>query len=220
MTQLSESRPALLLFATGPLFACATSVFAALGISAVLLICTLCAAAATRFTAHAFPRAQFGASLVSATAVSATVAGALLVTLIVLGFSDIVAAFGAQIILAALAAALFGNKERGNEKKPVRSAANASAQIAAVGVACELIGHGTLLGDYELAFAGTTHGWLLHTGLPPLSLLATPAGALVVAALVLATTALLRSRAPMRNDAPTITEPRNGRRVRVTGHIS
>jgi hypothetical protein len=206
-----------LLLATGPLFACATSVFAALIIAAVLLACTLFAAAATRFPARNQadgPRKK-PAGFIIASIISATIVATMLIALITLGAGDIVAAFGAQMILTAFAAALLGSGAT-----PVKSALESGWQIAAVGIVCELIGHGTLLGDYELAFAGATHAWLLRTGLPPLSLLATPAGGLLVAALVMFVTARLRSRKALPDAVPAITEPRSGRRVRVTGPVS
>jgi len=215
MTQAGESKQILLLAATGPLFACATSVFTAVVIVAVSLVCTLCASALVKLITQ--PQREKSADsnlcLVIAAGVSAIIVSALLLTLVTLGFSDIVAAFAPQMTLAAFAATLLGSGE-----KAVPTTIRSSALIIAVSVVCELIGRGTLLGDYELAFAGATYHWLLRTGLPPISFLATPAGALLVAALIFALP--LRSRHAVRNDAPAISEPRNGRRVRVTGHIS
>lgn len=213
MIRANESQQAWLLLATGPLFACATSVFAALIAIGVLLAC----ATGTSIAAGGVAK---GARWVVATAVSAIVVAALLVTLITLGFSDIVAAFGPQMMLAALAAVILSNAG-----SPRQDTARSISYIALVGFLCELIGRGTLLGDYELAFAGATHQWLLRTGLPPFSLLATPAGALLVAAAVNALATFMRSRNTaqsdaVQNDKAAITEPRSGRRVRVTGHIS
>jgi hypothetical protein len=213
MTRSNESQQPWLLLATGPLFACATSVFPALIAICVLLACTVCASIAARVVAH-------GARLIVATAVSAIIVAALLITLITLGFSDVVAAFGPQMMLAAFAALILSSVENSRQQT-----AQSISHIALVGFLCELIGRGTLLGDYELAFAGATHQWQLRTSLPPISILATPAGALLVAATINAIATFVRFRNAAQgdaaqNDKAAITEPRGGRRVRVTGHIS
>lgn len=201
-----------LLLATSPLFACATSVFAAVIVSCALLVCTTCASIAAKL-------ATGSARYIIATAVSATIVATLLVTLVIAGYSDIVAAFAPQMVLAAFAAALLGASE-----KPVPIALTSCWQLALVGLLCELVGRGTVLGDYELAFAGATRDWLIRVvDFAPLPPVATPAGALLVASIVAAVTALLcneHSTAVPVITEPVITEPRSGRRVRVTGHIS
>lgn len=218
MTRDNASNQVMLLLAIGPLFACATSVFTALIVVGVLLVCTLCATAVKKLIAQS---STLGRSadirLVAITSVCAVIVGALVITLITLGFSDIVAAFIPQMVLAAFSAVLLGAGE-----KPMMTAPPYSAQIVLVGFLCELLGRGTLLGDYELAFAGATHGWLLRvTNFAPLPWFATPAGALLVAAAITAGLALRRARtAPNDAASAMITEPRSGRRVRVTGHIS
>lgn len=212
MTCADDKNPTVLLLALGPLFACATSVFTALIIISVLLVCTLCATTAKSVATQPSPL-----PFIITTAISAIIVAALLIVLITLGFSDIVAAFAPQIILAAFSAAVLGTF-----KKPMPSAVTSSTQITVVGFLCELLGRGTLLGDYELAFAGATHEWLLRVvHFAPLPWLATPAGALLGAAGVTVGVSLWRTRTATHNDASAvITEPRGGRRVRVTGHIS
>lgn len=212
MTRVNASNPAPLLLATGPVFACATSIFAALIVAIALLACVAGAVAATRF----FSRTT-GARALVATTTSAIVIATLLIGLIMLGFSDVVAAFAPQLVLTAFAAVLIANGD-----KPASISIESVLQIATVGLVCEVLGRSTLFGDYEIAFAGATHAWLVRiVDFAPLPWLATPAGGLLAAAIVIAAQTLWRTRrlAPPAVTAA-ITEPRSGRRVRVTGHIS
>jgi len=223
MTRTDDRYRCVALALMGPLLANTTSVFNAAMALLVLVPVVLVLALLPARIAGKDPAPRI------AIAVSA---GAIFSTLLLIGINafaqqpcanDIVEAYAATLMLATLAVPGLTVSNR-----PSLSLARFAALLATTGTACEILGYGIVLGDHEIAFAGATLAWQIRLlDFAPLPLAATSAGALLVAGLVVAavygvmqwrkTTA---QNAEVTATAAAITEPRSGRRVRVTGHIS
>lgn len=156
----------------------------------------------------------------------AVIASAVLMTIVLFGIGhlapkpwsgDVVDAYTVTLMLAALSTPAFAIAPAA--PLPI---ARFATLLLLTGLVAEIFGYGALLGDHEIAFAGATAAWRLQLlSFAPLPFAASPAGALMIAAIVYAAmqrfgTAQQTAATPL----PTISEPRRGRRVRVTGHIS
>jgi Na+-translocating ferredoxin:NAD+ oxidoreductase RnfE subunit len=138
--------------------------------------------------------------------------------------SDIVDAYGITVLLAVLAATglYILRFRRSAISTPALSSIRFAGLLVTTGAICEALGYGMLLGDHEIAFAGATQALRIQLlDVAPLPIAATPAGALCIAAMVYGVMQWRRTVTPdLETTVPLITEPRTGRRVRVTGHIS
>jgi len=220
MTATNEYYRYTALALAGPLIANTTSLFnAAVALLVVLPVALLLANIALQ-----------NRNLPSRIAIATTVGGgcAALLLLAVSNFapapwaSDIVDAYGITTLLAVLATTglYILRFRRSAISTPPLSLIRFAGLLVATGTVCEALGYGMLLGDHEIAFAGATQGLRIRLlDFAPLPIAATSAGALGVAAVVYGVMQW-HNTAPIVATTETITEPRNGRRVRVTGHIS
>jgi Na+-translocating ferredoxin:NAD+ oxidoreductase RnfE subunit len=219
MTRTNDRHGSVALVLLGPLLANTTSIFnAAMALLVLVPVVLVLALLPTRV-------ADKDPALHRAIAIST---GAIFSALLLMGINafapapwaiDIVEAYAATLMLAALAVPglTVGST-------PALSLFRFAALLITTGALCEILGYGVVLGDHEIAFAGATMAWQIRlVGFAPLPLAASPAGALVIAGLVYGAMQWRKSAAQNSKTTATavvISEPRNGRRVRVTGHIS